>query len=167
MLGQRARRTRKHPPMKEKMPTVTPVIIPATKPGSRRLSWGASTKYRCKRCPKASVVSSTATPLRRLRISMSLPSKPGSRPSPRSSLQLHPSARECGTLDCVQHALDRDGVIEIWIARFFPRQRDEEISQRGNESMLVADGVSGLPEILCIQMVRTAHRDVPHALLGR
>jgi hypothetical protein len=68
---QRPRLSRKHPPMKEKIPTITPVAIPVRKPGPRRLSWDATTKYRCRRCPKASVVSSTATPLKILRIRMS------------------------------------------------------------------------------------------------
>src|ERR1700687_4907071 len=67
----RPRLSSRHAPMKENIPTTPPTPIP-TKNGGECAASPAFTKKWCSRCPKARVVSSTASPLKMLTIRMAV-----------------------------------------------------------------------------------------------
>ena len=84
-----------------------------------------------------------------------------------SNYTFHPGARSGRSLDGVQHSLHCDRGVKIIGQWLLAAQRSEKIPKHRNKGMLVANDVSGLPEIFRVGMIRSCHADVAHPLLAR
>src|SRR5438105_3792087 len=64
-----------------------------------------------------------------------------------------------------EYSLHGQAIFEVRMERRAALKRDQEVRQRRDEGVLVADDVAGLPEIGCVGMVRTRYQQAAGALL--
>src|SRR5437868_902446 len=69
-----------------------------------------------------------------------------------------PLSRLHGALQGVEHPLDVETIGEIRVKREAAREAVEELRERGDEGVLVADDVTGLPEISEDRMRHVGHQ---------
>src|SRR5260221_10275680 len=75
------------------------------------------------------------------------------------------STFQCATLYPREHLLHCQSILEVGMERRAALERDQEIRQRRDEGVLVADDVAGLPEVGGVGVVRTRYQQAAAALL--